>query len=160
MKQNKHALTTDNPINSVDTSNSSRGQADEGNSTDKIRGGGLPCRVFLTPVYEETLPENNHPPPPSSSSSSSSSTSTEEKEKDLNATLATSTKHERSHLLTVGLLPPGQLGSNKAHVEPGRVRVIRLYCVVLCCVVLYCTVLYCTVLYCTVLFLLGCIYNM
>ena len=70
---------------------------------DKIaQEGGLPCRVFLTPVYEETLPENNVLP----------STPTSMNEVDVKnavispSALATATKNEKSSLLSFGIRSP------------------------------------------------------
>jgi hypothetical protein len=65
-----------------------------GDSSNGSGSGGLPCRVFLTPVYEETLPENNLPLPAQHASS-------------------TDPEAERSSLLALGALPPpGHLGGH------------------------------------------------
>lgn len=76
----------------------------EGNSEEGT-GGGLPCRVFLTPVYEETLAENNISPRAAVASSTPS---------------AVTAVQEKSTLLDVGVLPPaGRLGSS-LHLQSGK----------------------------------------
>lgn len=132
MKQNNHSINSDKHSNTTFGTGDNIGSEDDGgggnsggNSGGETGGGGLPCRVFLTPVYEETLPENNHSSSsssaPLSSSSSSATTATSSTSMTVSpSAMATATKHEKSHLLAVGMLPPGQLGSNNmALLEPG-----------------------------------------
>eukprot|EP00603_Paraphysomonas_imperforata_P000486 CAMPEP_0114436556 /NCGR_PEP_ID=MMETSP0103-20121206/13524_1 /TAXON_ID=37642 ORGANISM="Paraphysomonas imperforata, Strain PA2" /NCGR_SAMPLE_ID=MMETSP0103 /ASSEMBLY_ACC=CAM_ASM_000201 /LENGTH=987 /DNA_ID=CAMNT_0001606851 /DNA_START=116 /DNA_END=3077 /DNA_ORIENTATION=+ len=67
--------------------------------------GGLPCRVFLTPVFEETLAANNTPLPSTATTTSASSSSSSSSIVSPTA-LASATKHERSTLLVLGKQPP------------------------------------------------------
>jgi hypothetical protein len=79
---------------------------------DHDRSKGLPCRVYLTPVYEETLRSNNVI---SDTSSLTSNTDTSLAESTVSPTaLASSTKHERSRLLSVGLKAPPRVGLQNA----------------------------------------------